>query len=85
MCHTRMNELLQHYNYTGTLNDSLTLRRNSTPSHYIRIDSSMNCSMQCDITPKSCMDECESNRESAKELNRQIQPFGQIAFDIGYI
>ena len=49
---------------------SLTWRRNSTPSLGIGMDSSVNCSMQCDITGKCCMNECESNRDSAKEVNR---------------
>ena len=34
------------------------------------MDSSVNCSMQCDVTGKCCMNECESNRDSAKAVNR---------------
>ena len=56
--------------HAKNLNGSLTWRRINTPSLCIEVDSSMNCSMQRDITRKDYMNECEGNRDSAKEVNR---------------
>ena len=67
MCHTYMKRIAAPL-HAENLNGSLTWRRISTPSLCIEVDSSVNCSMQCNITGKGYMNECESNRDSAKEV-----------------
>ena len=56
--------------HAKNLNGSLTWRSIITPSLCIGVDSSVNCSMQRNITGKGYMNECESNSDSAKEVNR---------------